>query len=297
MRLGQVSASDQLTQAVVRQMLAFSIFLGFLEFFNVQSEAVPYKTVDDPSGSILARAKGTDFASSTSLNKTQASATIKLLGLPVTIDKVERQTHNNIPALMERRILSVARNFAGKLESLLFTADGSSNFITGFTSLCDAGYSIAAAANGLDINTDSKSFLMLLDQYIEAQHGTGVIAVAPKMHAWMNYNARQIGATWNLTDYGVPIMTYNGIPVVSIGNSGIPITEDQGTATGKCTSVYLLKFGEEDNVSIPTTVGVDVTPVEVHGTKTIEDGLIELYGQPVLYRTDAIIRIKGLYFG
>jgi len=117
------------------------------------------------------------------------------------------------------------------------------------------------------------------------------------MWAWMQEIARSMHAlTWSKNEFGKPIANYCGLPMYPIRNSGITLTEDKGTSTNVCTSVYLTKFGDLDDLCFHTTEGIDVTPIKIRDSLVIEAGQIEIYGTPVLYKTKAIARLDGLYF-
>lgn len=298
MKLRAVSKSDQDHSPVLQEILTEEPFLEFPEFTKTRAEAVAYKDTNDPTGTMKARTKGNEYASSDSLNKTPASASVCMHGLPVTVDKLEIQAHYDIPTLKASKMIGVARNFAHELVALMHNGAGVGGVIPGFVNLVNASYEFAET-NGTDINTvaGKKQFLRELDQQI-ANLDPDVLTMAPYMWAFMQEVARDMhGLSWSKSEFGRPVASYNGRPMFPIRNNGITLTEDQGTAVDKCTSVYLLKFGDMDNLCFHTTEGVDVTPIKIRDSMVIENGQIELYGVPVLYKTKAIGRIKGLYFG
>lgn len=297
MLLRAVSKSDQDHSPVVAEILKTEPFLNHLEFTKTKAEAVAYKNTNDPTGSMQARAKGAEYVSATDLNKSPASATVCMHGLPVTIDKLEIQAHYDIPALKASKMIAVARNFARELVALLHNGTGTNNKIKGLINLVDASYTFGET-NGTDLNSAAgqKTFLRQLDQQI-ADLDPDVISLHPYMWAWMQEVARQMHAlTWSKNEFGKPVANYCGLPMYPIRNSGITLTETKGTASGICTSVYLTKFAELDDLCFHTTEGIDVTPIQITDSMVIKKGQIELYGTPVLYKTKAIARLNGLYF-
>jgi hypothetical protein len=297
MKLDRISVgTGDNVSAVANEILRESPFLAELEFFRTSAEAVAYKETDDPSGSMQARTKANEYGTKESLNKTPQSEAIKMHGLPVTIDKLELQTHYDIPSLMQSKMLGVARRFAKELEALVHNGTGADGKIKGLSVLASEDETFAET-DGVDLSTSEgeKWFFRQLDMRI-AETDPDALSMAPLMWAWMQEKARERHAlTWDKNEFGAPILKYAGRPMYAIRNNGIPFTEDQGAATGKCTSFYLSKFAELDDLCYHTTVGVDVTDLEIRGSMVKQEGMIELYGTPVKYRKHAVNRIAGLY--
>jgi len=301
MNIRQVTAKkDKLHKTVLDEAIKAAPFLNFVEFYPTTAEAIPYKDTDDPTGGLQSRAKGADYAGADdNLNKTPSSVPVKMLGLPVSIDKLDLQTHMNIPALKSSRFKGVARNFGKKLVAKMYIGTGAGNELPGFSTYVDAAYDIALAANGLDLDVaaSEKIFFRQLDQMI-ADVDPQVMAMNPNLWAYFQEKARERHAlNWSKNEFGRLIPHYNDIPLVPIKGNGITQTEDQGTAVGVCTSLYLHRFAELDDVCFHTTVGVDVTPIKDIDNEVIKKGNIELYGVPVRYNKKALVRMKGLYFG
>jgi len=287
-----------LTKGPLAAALKAEPFLGYVEFYPTAAEAVAYKDTDDPTGGLQSRAKGADYAGGDDdLNKTPGSSAVKLLGLPVAIDKLEMQTHMDIPALKTSKMLSVARNFGPKLAAKMHNGTGAGNELPGFPELVDAGFDIALATNGLDLNTAANVniFFRLLDQYI-AEVNPQVITMNPLMWSFFQEKARERHAlTWDKNEFGIPVSRYALVPIIPIRQAGITQTETQGTSED-CTSIYMLRFAELDDVCFHTTVGLDVTDIQMLDNEVIKKGNMELYGIPVRYKKDSIVRLKGARF-
>ena len=300
MKLAAISPNDVVTAAVIMAMMLEVPFLNNLEFMRTTSEAVPYKPTDvaDMTGEF--RAKGSDWAGATPISHTPTSAALGIFGEPVTIDKFEKQTHMDIPALKTAKMRSVGKALAKDLVKYVFTGSGASNQWKGITPIVETsglGIEVALATNGLDLNTTSnwQTFFMTLNEYIAA-YNPSVIAMNPTFWTWFTWVAEERHAlTWAKNEYGQMIHYYNGIPIIPIRGSAIPSTETQGTSSD-CTSLYLLKFGELSDITIYTTMGIDVTDFVKVGSSPLEEGAIDIAMTPVLYNNDALIRIKGARF-
>lgn len=92
--------------------------------------------------------------------------------------------------------------------------------------------------------------------------------------------------------------SFNGVPILNAGyaanNSGLIITstETQGGAVSNCTSIYAAKFGEEQDLTFATNVGIDCQDLGAVESQFIT--LLEFDVDSALLNTKALARLKGI---
>jgi hypothetical protein len=93
------------------------------------------------------------------------------------------------------------------------------------------------------------------------------------------------------------VTNYKGIPIVNAGykanNSGLVIPSDETEGNkSDCTSIYLIKFGEAQDVSMATNVGMDVRDLGVVGTAY--NTLFEFDIDLAILNSKAVSRLSGI---
>lgn len=294
MLLTQVSQGNGLTRGVIGVMQEEMPILDILEFMNTAAEAVQYKQTPGQSAGGEYRTKGSEYSTPKDRNISQGSTGVVLFGEQSTIDKFDKQTHNNIPQLRSARINQAARDVAIGFVNELFNGAGpGSNELTGFVNLVDSSYSINADTNGLAIRTNTDTFFELLNEHLWNESYQGM-SMNKQLYAFLvNEAGKRHALTWDKNEFGVPVASYDGIPFYPVTNTAIPNTETVGTSND-CTSLYFFRVGELRDVTIHTTMGVEVTDYEAAPGSVIEKALVEFYGQSVMYNQDAIKRLAGL---
>lgn len=294
MRLDAISRNDDLHRGVIQVMIDAMPILGALEFLNTPAEAIQYKQTAARSAGGEYRTKGNEYASTTDRNIAQGSSGIAYFGEVSKIDKADKQTHNNIPQLRTARINNAAKDVAEGLVNELFSGAGpGSDELTGFINLVDNAYSLAIDTNGTDIRANEAKFIEFIDQNI-FDFGADLFSMNGQIYAFMVNLARRMHAlNWEKNEFGTRVAYWDNVPFFPVSSTAIPNTETQGT-NSDCTSLYAVKVGEMEDVTIHSTVGVDVTDYEAAPGTVTEKAMVEFYGQNIMYNQDAVLQLKGL---
>lgn len=292
-QLSAVSRNENLTRGILQVMLMEEPILGALEYMNGSAEAIQYKVKPAASAGGGYRTKGNEYTGSTDRNIAQGSAGLAMFGEVSTLDKFDKQTHNDIPQLRTARINAAAEDVAiGMANELFLGAGPGSNEFSGFSNLVDTDFSELISTDGLDVRTNETQALEFIDEKM-AEHDPDFLSFNRKFYAWLVNVARRLHAlTWEKDEFGIPVANYNGVPFYPVSNTAITNTETEGTSTD-CTSMYFIKTGELRDVTIWTTAGVDVTDYEAAPGSVTEKAMVEFYGQSVIYNEDAIVRLRG----
>lgn len=148
-----------------------------------------------------------------------------------------------------------------------------------------------------------KSFLELLDEQILSIPGGPTCIIANgKFISRLTNLARdyvRVEAAPDVFGRQQLVTVYNEIPIVNAGfkanRTGLVIGNNETVGTSNdCTSIYLVRFGEQQDVTFATNVGLDVQDLGLVGTKYVT--LVEFDVDLVVLNPNALVRIEGIRF-
>lgn len=152
-------------------------------------------------------------------------------------------------------------------------------------------------------NTERKAQDALFELLSEkiAEVGPSCILVNAQFMGRLESVGRNFLTTDNVADiYGTNqrVISFMGIPLVNAGFAAngtgliLPNDETEGTSTSACTSIYLIRFGEEVDTTIATNSGLDVEDLGAVGTKF--QTMVELDVDVAVLNPNSILRIGGI---
>jgi hypothetical protein len=171
---------------------------------------------------------------------------------------------------------------------------------------------IAAGTNGAPIvgngGTDAQAFFDALDALIAAVPGidgsNGAIYANSSVIAKIRSAGRRLGGVEMVREdmTGKRVTTWNGIPVLDPGATAagvniLPQSETQGTANGTTSSVYAVKFGQDESdraVTGLTNGGVDVRDLGEIDAKPVYRTRIEFFCGLGIFGGKAAARLTGV---
>ena len=196
----------------------------------------------------------------------------------ISIDDIYRYDKNvgmasaGLRLIVDRKLKALASKIASEVVADMFLGTDADNRMLGISNFvkdADAagqtaklGYTTdeLAAMNvqaALQLNTEDSqdAFVELLDKELNNVPNANAIVVNPNLKARINRIARRIGAAGESRDtFGLPVDTFNGVPLIAVPTSAIPQTESDG-ANADCTSLYILRFEEDLGTSFSTNSG------------------------------------------
>lgn len=313
MKFNTIAASDNLTQGMVTEILKYSpILADYIEFFKKPGSAVTVRSAGSKSDIVgNTRALGADYAPKT-VAPTFKTASRKMLGDTIKIDVAYERMGYDISSEMDSQLKQRMRDFGTMFNYTLVngntTTEGSADF-AGLKELVTDTYTIQAATNGLGLilgNGDAakkaqQQLLEKLDEAILTCQGINKVVITnATVLARINAIAREY-ITINKNEFGVPIMYYNHIPLLNIGDYEsvkgtyspiIGFDETVGTSAN-CSSLYVASFEEEHGLSYATCDGgFTVYPVQKNGS--FYECMFELITDSVLIRDSSLVKLTGL---
>jgi hypothetical protein len=95
-----------------------------------------------------------------------------------------------------------------------------------------------------------------------------------------------------LNEFGQQVETYDGIPVVV--DDFVSVTQDQGTTTGSCSSIYAVKFGTGVGVMGLEHGGIQIETVGELETKDATRHRIKWYNSLALFSELGAAKLIGI---
>jgi hypothetical protein len=304
MKLNQISASDSVTQSVVKRMAENSTVLQFAEFYSMFGNAEYARTSATASGGQF-RAIDSDYSDNI-ITPTFASPALKILGDHIQVDQAHERRGYDIGSVRASELLSFAANLGKQFQNFFFNGDvaNSADEFTGLKKLMPTFQLITGGTNGLSVDTGNsdtakqrqQKFIELLDQLIQSiDGGAQVLYMDGKTLSRLSSIARDC-VTIQMGEFGAPVRYFNDIPVLPSGydlqgNRVIPHAETVGTSS-TCTSVYAVRFGERSNLTVATNIGMDVKDMGLVGCFYTHKA--ELDACPVVLNPKSIGRLQGI---
>jgi hypothetical protein len=174
---------------------------------------------------------------------------------------------------------------------------------------------IAAGTNGIPIvgngGSDSFAFFDALDNLLAAVPGltadNGALYANVGLQGKIRSAGRRIGGVETVREdlTGKRVLTWNGIPILDPGNNlaGTPVlaqTETQGTATGTASSIYAVKFGQDETdrgVTLLDNGGIQVDDLGLLQSQPVYRTRIEFYCGVAVFGGQAAARLTGVLNG
>ncbi len=219
------------------------------------------------------------------------AAALALYGREISVDDLYKQdavvgnlSMAGLVEFLDRRVAGLAVKLAQEIEVDLCAGTAAANRMLGFAEFVkDAaaagqtarlGFTAAelAAMNSqvsLQLNTaaNQDAFIELLMKKLAEVPGCNALVMNVNLWARMTTIAKRLGASGESVDsFGVPVQTFNGIPLVAVPVSAITQAENDGV-NADCTSIYPVRFEQNLGTTISTNSGFLYTDFEDIDTK------------------------------
>lgn len=299
-----VLSQNDLQRGVVETFVQESSVLDRLPLMNIEGNAYAYNEEGTLPG-VEFRAVNSAYAESTGVVNQKTEALV-ILGGDADVDTFIVQTRGN---LNDQRAVQTAMKVKAasyKHQEAFINGDTAvdANSFDGLKKRLTGGQVIAAATNGIGPVAGGHDFFDALDALIAAVNGgPDALYMNSGVRAKIMSSARRLGGAdflnEELTRKRVP--TYNGIPLLDIGNKAdgtaiIPQTETQGTDTAS-SSIYAVKFGQGEGdqaVTGLTNGGVQVKDLGEIDSKPAFRTRIEFFTGLGVFGGKAAARLTGV---
>lgn len=299
------ASNNTLARGVMQLFPSNSYVLDRLNFENIEGNAFQYFTDSALPGAEF-RAVNSAYAESTG-SVTSATESLVILGGDADVDTYLQMTRSNLLDQRATQVEMKARAVAHKFNDAFINGDTAvdANSFNGLKKRLTGSQLVSMGTNGAQINTDTttrQTFFDALDDLISRVPNVDVLVTNSNILSRFRSAARrETMATSTVDTLGRVVDTYNGIPLVDIGNKAdgtpiIPQTETQGTSTD-AGSIYAVHFGAgapDQGVVGLTNGGVRVQDLGQLETKPVYRTRIEWFVGLALFGPKPAARLSGI---
>jgi hypothetical protein len=244
----------------------------------------------------------------------QATESLVILGGDADVDRFIVQTRGNLndQRAIQTRLKVKAASY--KFQDHFFNGDVAvdTKGFDGLKKRLTGAQVFAAGTNGIPVlgngGTDSYAFFDQMDALLAKvpgiTAGNGAIYANASVISKMISAGRRIGGTEMVREdmTGKRVLTWNGIPVLDpgvnlAGTAILPQTETQGTATNSTSSIYAVKFGQDETegaVTGLTNGGVMVDDLGFLQSQPVYRTRLEFYCGLATFGGTAAARMTGV---
>jgi len=309
-----VLSTNDLQRGVLEMFVQESPVLDRLPLMEVQGNAYAYNAESTLPG-IAFRNVNEAYTESTGVVVT-ATESLVIMGGDADVDRFLVQTRGNLNDQRAVQTAMKVKAAAYRFQDAFFNNDTSAGgeAAKGFDGLkkrLTGNQVFAIGTNGAGINTDATTrdaFFDALDNLLSRVPGINPNNGAIYMNAGLQAKVRSAGRRVGGVDIvredmtNKRVLTWNGIPVLDPGQnlSGadiLPQTETQGTATGTTSSIYAVKFGQDETdrgVTGLTNGGVQVDDLGFLQSQPVYRTRIEFYCGLATFGGKAAARMTGV---
>ncbi|MFE4051233.1 major capsid protein [Streptomyces sp. YIM B13518] len=301
-------SQTQLQRGVIETFVQESSILDRIPMLEIQGNAYAYNEEATLPG-VAFRSVNEAYTESTG-TVNQKSESLVILGGDADVDKFIVRTRGNLndQRAVQTRMKVKAASY--KFQETFFNGDVAVDpkSFDGLKKRLVGAQVLDADTNGMGPVAGGHDFFDVLDAAIARVPGingsNGAIYANSGVIARVKSSARRLGGVEMVREALTQkmIATYNGIPLLDPGQTAagadiLPQTETQGTAAGTASSVYIVKFGQDEGdkaVTGLTNGGVQAYDLGELQEKPAYRTRIEFYCGMAVFGGKAAARIRGV---
>lgn len=313
MKIDQVSVLSGRSANLLGKMLEIAPLFQFAEFRKDSSTGI---TIPDKAAFSGTAARAVNANLVKDMQQPNPSLVkLALYGREVGIDDVYKAdfdvtgSHLLLQRQADRALAAMAIKLAQEVESQMFNGINASNQMVGIANFVkDAaaggqtealGFTTSELASmnrqvSLQLNTTANQdlFVELLYEELANVPGANVIMCNTKLAARLTTIAKRLGAAGEtVNSFGVPVTTFNNVPILPLQTTVISQTESDGT-NNDCTSLYIARFSEELGVCFNTNSGFYFEDFQEYQTAPQGVARMQFFLNLIVERTDALRRLS-----
>lgn len=304
-----VLSANTLARGVMETFVIESSVLDRIPLMDIEGNAYAYN-VESTLPGVAFRSVNEAYVESTGAF-VQRSESLSILGGDADVDRFIVQTRGNLTDQRAAQTRAKVKSAAYKYQDTFINGDITvdAKAFDGLKKRLTGAQVMAAGTNGAPVvgngGTDTMTFLDNLDALFGAVAGGPDVAYSNRaiQSRILSAGRRAGGADMVGQDLnGKRVVQWNGVPIVDIGTRAdgtliIPQTETQGTAAGTTSSIYAVKFGNDETdqaVTGLTNGGVQVYDLGEAPDKPVYRTRLEFYCGLATFGGQAAARLTGV---
>jgi len=281
-------SENDLQRGVIETFVQSSPVLDRLPLMPIEGNAYAYNEEAALPG-VAFRSVNEAYVESTG-TVNQKTETLAILGGDADVDRFIVQTRGNLNDQRAVQTSMKVKAASYKFQDTFFNGDVAvdTKSFDGLKKRLIGSQVLAAATNGIGPVAGGHDFFDALDALIAAvAGGADALYANAAVISKIWSSARRLGGAEFMNEEltGKRVRTYNGIPLLDPGATAagvtiLPQTETQGTAAGTVSSIYAVKFGQDEGdqaVTGLTNGGVQVYDLGEIDAKPAYRTRIEFY--------------------
>ncbi|MCS7054451.1 MAG: hypothetical protein NZM09_12080 [Ignavibacterium sp.] len=315
MKIDQISSLTGRAANLLSKMLELAPLLQYAEFRKDYSTGINVPDKSTFTGS-AARAVNAPIQKD---NQTPNPVTVSLAlyGRELGVDDLYKKdaelsgSPNGLMRWLDRQLSALAVKLANEIQVDMIQGTGTSNRMLGLGNFVkDAAAGGQTAALGftaaeqaamntqvsLQLNTTANqdSFIETLFKKLAEVPGANAIICNANLASRLTTIAKRLGAAGeSINTFGVPVTTFNNVPIVSVDTNTITQTESDGT-NNDCTSLYIVRFAEELGVAFSTNSGFYFQDFQDYQSSPAGVSRMQFFLNLVVERNDALRRLSRI---
>lgn len=298
-------STDDLQRGVIETFVQSSPILDRIPFMNIEGNAYAYNEEAALPG-VAFRSVNEAYAESTGTFN-QKTEGLVILGGDADVDRFIVQTRGNLNDQRATQTAMKVKAASYKFQDTFFNGDVAVDpkSFDGLKKRLVGAQIVDAATNGLGPVAGGHDFFDALDALLGSVNGdVDAIYANKSVIAKIKSSGRRLGGVEMVKDTLTqkPIVTYNGIALLDPGSNAagtliLPQTETQGTAVGTTSSIYAVRFGDDEGdqaVTGLTNGGVQVDDLGELQEKPAYRTRIEFYTGLAVFGGKAAARLRGV---
>ncbi|HVM13614.1 MAG TPA: hypothetical protein VM287_04710 [Egibacteraceae bacterium] len=304
-----VLSENTLARGVMETFVIESPVLDRLPLMNIEGNAYAYN-VEATLPGVAFRSVNEQYTESTGTFN-QRTESLVILGGDADVDRFIVQTRGNLNDQRALQTRAKVKAASYKFQDTFINGDVAvdTKSFDGLKKRLTGAQVIDHGANGGPVvgngTTDTHTFFDALDALFGAVAGGPDVAYANRrIISRILAAGRRIGGADIITEdiTGKRVVTWNGVPILDIGTNPdgtdiIPQTETQGTATGTTSSIYAVKFGQDEGDQAVTGLnngGIQVYDLGEIDLKPVYRTRLEFYCGLAVFGGRAAARLRGV---
>ena len=291
-----------LEAGIIEELVTKDDMFAYLPFMQVNNKSYDYTREDEAA---MTTAIGADtHAKFVDVNETipeaamsfvEVTAKLRALIGDVDVDKFLQETMGDTNGQKAAQIAAKAKIIRSKFQYTLARGDSSTSPLEfdGLSKLVSAGQTIAAGPNGAVLDFD-----MLDELKDKVNYGADALVMSGKTWRYIKTMMRSLNIMPEhiaLPEVGIMVPTYDGTPILR--NDYLPVDEEKGSSGATCTSVYAVRFNEDDGffgLYGGPNAGIRIEEIGTVQNKDATRTRIRWYCGTALKSTKALARLEGI---
>lgn len=292
-------AQNQLVAGVIENTITVNQMFEVIPFDGITGNALAYNR-ENALGDVQMGTVDTDITAKAAATFTQVTSSLTTIIGDAEVNslvKATRSSDGNDQVAVQ--IGSKAKSVGRQYQNLFINGTGSSNEFSGLLTLCAAGQTLTAGANGASLTLEMMDELLdkVLDKDGQVDWITMHSGLRRKYHSLLRAGGGNNAEDFYTLPSGKQVIAYRGTPIFR--NDWIPTTQTQGSSS-VCTTMLAGNWDDGSRtvgiagLTAEQDAGISVTPGGIMEGKDNEFWRVRFHCGLAVFSEKGLAMTKGL---